>query len=307
MRKEKQQPQKNKIGFFLLILLLSGCVVPEIQTEKLDFNSGTEKLNLVYAETGLTEELIEKIESNKLLPATEQLGLNKKLDAAEKRFVEERALILQAAESEEKNALLALVQIHLDKIDYLHALVELKNEKEFEELSALIESFDFNSFQDGVSCADFQSPKLKPQRIAVKEKSLELENKIDIFENTFKPFAGKEITKLNPKFKGESIVWLVQSGEIIFESCEAITNSIKAIGGLREAAQENNLCLAFGKLDESVSNLEETAAGLSVFSDSPFIESLGLDQNTVSEGQKGLVLIASEFRELTEQLKTECE
>jgi len=306
MRNEKQPLPKNKIGFFLLILLLSGCVAPVIQTEKLDFTAGAEKLNSVYSETGLTKETIEKIESNKLLSATEQLGDNKKLDSAEKRFIEERVLILQASESEEKNALLALAQIHIDRIGYLHALVELKNEKEFEELNALIKSFDFNSFQDGISCADFRSPKLKPQRIAVKEKSLELENKIDIFENTFKSFAGKEITKLNPKFAGGNIVWLVQSGEIIFESCEAITNSIKAISGLREAAQENNLCLAFDKLNESVSALEETAAGLSSFSDSRFIESLGLDQNTVSKSQKGLISIASEFRELTEQLKTEC-
>jgi len=186
-------------------------------------------------------------------------------------------------------------------------LVELKNEEDFEELSALIEAFDFNSFQDGVSCTDFKSPKLKPKRITVKEKSLELENKIDIFENTFKIFTGNKITKLNPKFTGENIVWLVQSGEIIFESCDAITSSIEAISDLREAAQENNLCLAFGKLNKSVSDLEKTAEGLSTFSDSQFIESIGLDQNTVSESQKGLVSIASEFRELTDQLKTECE
>lgn len=308
---EKHCPKIDFFVFFALFLFVFGCTGETVSKEqKIDFALEAQALESIYAETGFSNGVIQRIDSKELLEKEERTGLNSKLSILEQKLKE---FLLKASgypEQREKSALIALIETDLSRTNYLKAMVELKDSEKFNGVINAFESFDFNAFPDRNKCLDLEKAKPLKEAYLKAENSAELlSNQIRLFNESFSEFSQTaRIEQRTPLLEKTGFWEFIECSELIFNGCNTLTQSISILSEMEQAAKEQNLCFSLKDLGENIESLEALVSELDSFSEkAASLKALALDSKVLEEERKALLSISTEFKEFQKQLKKECE
>lgn len=258
-----------------------------------------------YQEAGITQELLQKIDSQALLNEAERAELDQKLSQFEQRLGQARGY----PDTKEGRAMRDLVTLELSRASYLRLMVALKDSGRFTELSSALGSFDFSRAVEEGECTGFEGAGALWEKYQEAElAAVELSEKIRQFGEMHPEFsAAAKAEQRKPQLENTGLKEFVESSLLLFEGCSALNDSMAALRKVEEFARQESLCIGLNDLDTEIKSLEAAAENLDSFSKrAASIAALSLSQSELGEMGRSLLSVSSELRGFFNQLREEC-